>query len=56
MYKRITQDNYFIESWWGEWSIECNNNTYKEAIKTLKEYIYNNPSVMYRIRYQRTKI
>lgn len=53
---RKTIDSYDIEGFYGnEWSIECSEDTYGEARRTLKEYLDNCPLTMFRIKYRREK-
>ena len=44
MYQRKTRDEYWIEQNWGYgWDKVCCEKTRKEALKTYKEYIENQP-------------
>ena len=48
---RKTIDFYDIEGFYcGKWSVECSENTYAEARKTLKEYRDNCPQTAFRIK------
>ena len=50
---RKTIDRYDIEGFYGnEWSVECSENTYAEARKTLKEYQDNCPQTPFRIKHR----
>ena len=49
---RKTIDRYDIEGFYcGEWSVECSENTYAEAKKTIKEYRDNCPQTSFRIKH-----
>lgn len=50
---RKTIDHYDIEGLYcGEWSVECSEDTYGEARKTLKEYQDNCPQTAFRIKHR----
>ena len=49
-------DSYNIEGlYYGEWSVECSEGTYREAKRTLKEYRDNCPNTAFRITHQHEK-
>ena len=53
---RKTIDSYDIEGlYYGEWSVECSEGTYREAKRTLKEYHENLPNIAFRITHRREK-
>lgn len=57
MYKRKTRDVYAIEGlYYGVWSLECYESSYKEARETIKCYRENVPCVVFRISKHREKI
>ena len=49
---RKTIDRYDIEGFYcGEWGVECSEDTYADARRTLKEYRDNCPQTSFRIKH-----